>query len=869
MNGKNWSSRNRGRVTTGDSAAERDFPQPRRTYDVPIDRGLGNVVGDGNVQNVYIGDPAQGVGVGAIRVGAVPRRANCFRDRAVLVPLAASLPEHREGVPGTRGAAAQVLSGLGGVGKTQIAAQHAEQQWQAKEIDLLIWITASSREAIITGYANASKRVLQLPDAALLDAAMRLLDWLPGTGKKWLIVLDDLQHPGDLKGLWPPATATGQVVITTRRRDAALTRTDHTLIDVGVFTAEDSLAYLESALNYAPDLIDTAAELADDLGHLPLALAQAAAYMTDRGLSCDEYRRRLADRRKTLHDVFPTPDELPDDHSHTVAATWSLSIDLADRLRPKGLARPLLEAAALLDPNGIAVDVFTSKSLVGYLGRRTGSPVVADDVRDALHVLHRLNLILLDATQPHRAVRIHQLVQRATREHELSRAHREVLALVCADALVEVWPEIERSPEYAQMLRANTDIVRDIADGGLWRPRLHGVLLRAARSLGQAGLVEAAVSRCADLHDRAQGVLGADHPDTLTIRNDLAYWQGRAGDPAGAATAFDGLLADRLRILGPDHPDTLTTRNNLARWRGESGNPAGAVAALEQLLTDRRRILGEEHPHTLSTQGNLARWQGEAGDPAGAASVFAQLLSEQLRVVGPDHPDTLAARHNLAYWRGEAGDPAGAVSALEQLLPDQVRVLGPDHPSPLLTRGSIARWLGEGGDPRKAVSALEELLSDRLRILGPDHLHTLTTRGSLARWRGRAGDPAAAVTALEDLSADQLRVLGPDHPSTLTVRTYLADWLGEAGDPAAAVTALDRLITDQLRVLGPDHPATLTARASLAHWRGKSGDVSGAAAAFDDLLRDRLRILTPSHPEIARTRAKLEHWRVKLADGVE
>ncbi|MFE4800435.1 tetratricopeptide repeat protein [Streptomyces sp. NPDC056708] len=60
---------------------------------------------------------------------------------------------------------------------------------------------------------------------------------------------------------------------------------------------------------------------------------------------------------------------------------------------------------------------------------------------------------------------------------------------------------------------------------------------------------------------------GPDHPDTLTARNNLAHWRGEAGDAAGAVVAFEGVLADRLRVLGPDHPDTLATRNNLAQFR--------------------------------------------------------------------------------------------------------------------------------------------------------------------------------------------------------------------------------------------------------------------------------------------------------------
>ena len=71
------------------------------------------------------------------------------------------------------------------------------------------------------------------------------------------------------------------------------------------------------------------------------------------------------------------------------------------------------------------------------------------------------------------------------------------------------------------------------------------------------------------------GVAGAgpDHPDTLTTCHNLASWRGEAGDPTGAAAAFEELLADELRVLGPDHPDIPTVRNNLAYWQARAEGP--------------------------------------------------------------------------------------------------------------------------------------------------------------------------------------------------------------------------------------------------------------------------------------------------------
>ncbi|MFC4149861.1 DnaJ C-terminal domain-containing protein [Micromonospora mangrovi] len=358
------------------------------------------------------------------RVGLVPGLADQRLDRLADQDLAAALTGEQTVM------VCQVLAGLGGVGKTQLAANLAHQWWQHRRVDLLLWASATSRSAVLTRYAQAAADITGVEDPNPEDAAVRLLAWLSSTDRRWLVVLDDLTDPQDLTGLWPPTTPTGRTVVTTRRRDAALLA-GRRLVDVGVFDPAEAVTYLHAKLAGHPDRLDQAQELAADLGFLPLALAQAAAYLMDRGLTCGEYRKRFADRRRRLAELMP--DTLPDGHQATVATTWSLSIELADAMAPAGLARPLLELASHLDPNGVPTTVFTTLAALRYLDRGLGPPprparflaawrkppqarprVGAADARDALHCLQRLSLISLPADASE--VRVHALVQRATRE---------------------------------------------------------------------------------------------------------------------------------------------------------------------------------------------------------------------------------------------------------------------------------------------------------------------------------------------------------------------------------------------------------------------------------------------------------------------
>ncbi|MER6421191.1 tetratricopeptide repeat protein [Streptomyces sp. NPDC001137] len=771
------------------------------------------------------------------QVGVLPRQADSLQDRAA----AAQLEQTPMAQPGGATMAGQVLAGLGGVGKTQLAARHARTLWRAGAVDLLVWITASTRAAIVDAYTQAAAEILDADPAAPEHAARAFLAWLepkPGPfSRRWLVVLDDLADPADLRGLWPPASPHGHTLITTRRREAALTGSGRTLIEVGVFTPGEAIAYLTTALatHGRTECEDELAALADELGRLPLALSQAVAYLIDTGLDSATYRARLADQQRILTELLPDPSGLPDDHDAPVAATWALSVQRADQLVPAGLARPMLELLAMLDPNGIPGPLLAGPPALAYLtdhrnhaaGRADARSVPADEALRALRVLHRLSLIEHAPQSVPAAVRIHRLVQRTTRD-TLTPERRERLVRATADALVQAWPDIEHDTALAQALRANSDALAAHSAPTLWQSGNHGVLYRAALSLGQAGQLHAAAHRWQDLHTAAQHYLGRNHPATFRARHRLAHWQGEAGDAAGAVAAFAELLADEERVLGSEHPHTLAVRNQLAYWRGRAGDAAGAVAAFAKLLEDRVRVSGRDHPDTLTARHNLAYWRGAAGDAAGAVAAFAELLADEERVLGPEHPHTLSARHQLAQWQEAVdGVPADAAD-LSALLATQQTVLGHHHPDTLATRHRLADQQGVAGDAAGAAAAFADLLDDRVRALGCDHPDTLTARHQLAYWQGAAGDVSASTHTFGELLEDRIRILGPDHPDTLATRHNLLYWLGESvlagADMDLDITmsvadAFAELLADEERVLGPDHPQALDTAHHLASLR--------------------------------------------------
>ncbi|MBV1941038.1 tetratricopeptide repeat protein [Streptomyces sp. BV286] len=740
----------------------------------------------------------------------------------------------------------QVLSGTGGVGKTQLAARYARHQWSAGTVDLLVWVTAGNRDAIVSSYAHAGRKLAGADGGDPEQAAQDFLIWLEVTDRRWLVVLDDLADPGDLRSLWPPEHPTGRVVVTTRRQDAALAHDRRRFITVGLFTPEEATAYLVAKFAER-DIRDDPEEirgLAADLGCLPLALAQATAYMADRRMGCGEYRRRLADRRSALSEILPEDGALPDEQRSTVAATWSLSIELADQLKPVGLARPMLRLASMLNPNGIPLPVLTSPAALACLGPTARLPETA---REAMLCLQRLSLVDVDLVEG--SLRVHSLIQRATRDESVAAGDEfGRITETAAQALLEAWPAVEADMG-GEVLRANTEALHRNSGSILWSAGTHDVLLRAGRSLGRAGQLASAIDYWEKLQNVAEDCLGPDHPDSLAIRGHLIGSRFRTGDRMGAITAATHLLDDWKRSRGPDHLGTLTIRSNIAEWLGRSGDLDAAISATSSLLADQTQVLGAEHSDTWATHRMLIHWHLSASDPGSAIAELRKLYAIQLRALGPEHSQVLFIRRRLAMHMLDTGESPLAEVELREVLAILNRTLGPEHSETVRTSRALTHCVrlvaklkrqqqaeesrdgphsaaasgtaksvpkqAKGKPKSQAVIALEGHIAARRVRAGNNGASISILRRHLALQREQEDGRTDAVAALRLARDDIERNLGPDHRETLAVRGAIAEWLKRAGRLTDAASMLEVLLDDTERLFGQKDRATVATRAHL------------------------------------------------------
>jgi tetratricopeptide (TPR) repeat protein len=743
-----------------------------------------------------------------IRSGEVPPLADCFSARPETSPrLGEALAQGRAVALTAPEARRQLYDWPGGTGKTQLAAYHAESVWRGRQVGLLVWVTATSRASILTGYAQAFAEATGAPAAGDAEAtAARLIAWLATAGQPWLVVLDDLAAPADLDGLWPHGPA-GQVLVTARTPAVLKGVPDPLVLPVGVFSSHEALTYLMARLSTDPDQRIGAVDLLEDLGREPLALAQASATIASSGLSCRDYQDLFARRKEQIAQAVGGEPSAK-------AVTWTLSVEQADQLSSGRLAQSCLALSVLLDCHGIPGEVFSTAAACEFIGGFAGGTPDPKRTRSALLSLERTGLLTLDPASSAHTVRLHPVVQAAARSATPG-PMRDEAAKAAAQALLQAWPADGGQAVVADALRSSTASLQQAAAEPLWSGTDYRVLFQAGQSLDSAGLAGPAVVHWRSLASASEQVLGPGHQDTLMACDRLASALLAAGLGTEAAALRQRMVEAHARALGPDHPSTVAARADLGNALRSAGRSGDAITVLEGVLTSAERGPAPDDLDLLVIQDALASAYTEAGQCPDAIRLARRTLAERERRQGSDHPDTMATRAGLAATCSAAGRLKDAIAHAKRTLEDRERVLGPDHPDTLTSLSTLATAYQSARRLKDAIPLYERRLENRSRLQGLDHPDTITARGNLASACHSAGRLAAAIQLYEQTIASSQRAHGPDHPDTLTSRANLAQAYYAVGRLTDAVALLRGVAADCERVLPPGHPLTKTVRESL------------------------------------------------------
>lgn len=744
----------------------------------------------------------------------------------------AQIVQLRDGLLNEQQSVVYALHGMGGIGKTQIALEYAHRF--ASQYDLVWWIDAEQSDQIPVHYTELADRIgIALAEAGAEHNARMLLQHLR-TRQRWLIILDNAEDPEQIEPWLPEGP--GHVLITSRnpnwRRLAHPTALD-------VFSRADSLAYLRTRI---PGITEAQADtLAQELGDLPLALAQAAGVI-ENGTTVDLYRRLLNDSTSRILREGKVPD-----YRVPLAAAVGIAVDGLDDRHPAAAA--VLRLAAFLGPEPIPTEWLVNAR--SRLSTIPGDPQDLLWTRSALEPLRRYGLARIDGE----ALQVHRLTQAVLRDL-VHPAQAEAIRDDAAAVLSAVDPGHPEPPSNWLTWATLTSHLLSQHVDATGRPELRPLLRDAVKFLIRSAQPRTAAELAVTLREAWTALSGPDDPDVLTCTQYLGHATSDLGDIWEARKIIEDALVRRRRTLGDDDPDTLQSANDLAATLCSLGEYRESLHIHQDTLARRRRVLGDDHPQTLQSAGNLAVTLSRLGEYVTSRDMEEDTLARRRRVLGDDHPETLGSALNLAESLA-LGDMIEARRLLEETWARCRRALGDDHPLTLTTVISLAVAVSETGNGGEARGMIEDVLARRRRISGDDHPETVKAAFFLALTLNKLSRYEEARSMLVGVVAQQRRVLGPDHPDVLKSAHELAAALHGLGNYEEARRLLEDTVARRRRVLGEDHKETLRSANNLGVAMCQLRSAAASVTLLEDVRSRQRRTLGDDHADTQATTRSL------------
>lgn len=587
---------------------------------------------------------------------------------------------------------AQTIHGLGGIGKTRLAVEYA---WRSgSQYDTAFFVVAEAPEALHSNLANLARpELLNLPESKASvqeETAAAVLRWLR-EHDRWLLILDnvDIQEAKEAVLKVLPFLSTGRVFITSRLREWPPSVQRQPLETLSLDEAQRFLLE-RTASDRTPSKDDPAQahRLAEELGGLPLALEQAAAYIVHHQMSLSEY---LDDWQHEREQVLNWYDGSVMQYPASVAVTWQKTFQ---QLSPT--AATILRLTAYLAPDPIPSEMFEKEKpiveeAIGLWCKETGVQSDNQSIKAAIAELAAYSMVTREGSN----FAVHRMVQDALRSKISEEQRRDWIerSLLLLNDFSPPDPEDVCTWLTWDLLRPHAAlVVRHADEAGITHPtnRLMNQLALLFLNKGLYPEAELLMRRIIQIDE---DYFGPSCPEVVPNLNNLAQLLQETNRLMDAEPLMRRVLQICEDSLGPQHPKVATALNNLARLLLFTNRLTDAETLMWRALQIDEDSFGTQHPTIARDLNNLGRLLHDTNRLADAEPLIRRSLQINEDSIGPDHLNTAIVLNNLALLIQDTNRLAEA----EPLMRRAVEICEPslvaDHTFTQLLRRNLAGLL--------------------------------------------------------------------------------------------------------------------------------------------------------------------------------
>ena len=698
--------------------------------------------------------------------------------------------------------------------------------WDDPKVNILQlvsrWLSNHMREPWLLVFDSADDKELFLPNPLLLgdERTPPLLHYLP-------------QAPNS------------STLITTRdKRVAVDISSDDDLIEILPMTESEAKELLSKRLRRKNSGLNdlNSDELCEVMEYLPLAITQAAAYISYNSITVDKYL-----------EVF---------HASDSEMQNLLSKDSKDRrrnLQDSGIANSVIRAWKVTFDQIIKQDFRASEilSLMAVLdGQRVPemllNPLASNqtDFIEAVGTLKAFSFISEEIGAD--TFIIHRLVQVSTRKWQEMALEAVTDSFPFDSDDIEKWKTCEALLPHVKVVLQST-----YASNECLLKKQAEILHKVSSYNFLAGRWDDAYQQALKAYDIRRGILGSEHPLTLSSMYIVARCLFNQSKFEAADSMFQQHLNLTERSLGPEHQETLRSMAFVAFIKFfHKGHFSEGEESYRKILELRERALGLEHPDTLTCMANLGLMLRRQGKHVAAVEILREALMNQEKVLGYQHPDTLVSLNYLSEALTATGDHKKAEEMCRRALQLQESKLGPRHPKTFQIMGTLAYVLSSQMRYEDSEKMYRQVLAVRKEVLGRDHRDTIMNLVSL----GGVLESQGLFEQAEELYRKSLQAnevqMGLEHPDTINCLLRLAVVLHTQGKPdAEAMTR--KLLELQEKTLGVPDESIMWTTHTLASQLEDRQDYSGAEKMFRRLMELRKQVFGPESDEVIRVMREL------------